>query len=197
MARNCLSVCAKPIPALARCHRFFDLGTYNWHSVGESQTKKSIKLQAMCGSINTSSKNRRSPLYTGGTLSSSFHLTELCMICNEHLLFCLTQIYFQVTDFLKLGETRDSKSASWGANMILFTSKSDTAPLTKSLASQFEGKIAFGESRASNKVLGDQFGVSRWWSLLVLILWPVNSLISTFFLISNLKFKSQSRNTCI
>ena len=68
----------------------------------------------------------------------------------------------QVTEFLKLGETKDSKSASWGANVILFTSKSDTAPLTKSLASQFEGKIAFGESRASNKALAELFKITRY-----------------------------------
>ena len=66
----------------------------------------------------------------------------------------------QVTEFLKLGQIRDPKAASWGTNMILFTAKSDTAPLTKSLASQFEGKIAFGESRASNKVLGESSGNS-------------------------------------
>lgn len=68
----------------------------------------------------------------------------------------------QVMEFLKLGESKDSKSASWGANVILFTSKSDTAPLTKSLASQFEGKIAFGESRASNKALAELFKVTRY-----------------------------------
>ena len=65
-------------------------------------------------------------------------------------------------EFLKRCEGKGSKkAASWGACAMLFTAKSDTAPLTKSLASQYEGKIAFGESRAANAQLSTQFNVSR------------------------------------
>ena len=45
--------------------------------------------------------------------------------------------------------------------MLLLTSKAETVPLYKSLASQFAGKLTFGESRASNKELAEQFNISR------------------------------------
>ena len=65
-------------------------------------------------------------------------------------------------EFLKRCDGKGSKkAASWGACAMLFTAKADTAPLTKSLASQYEGKLAFGESRAANTQLSTQFNVSR------------------------------------
>lgn len=63
---------------------------------------------------------------------------------------------------MKSCDGSSSGKATWGACAILFTSKSDTAPLTKSLASQFEGKVAFGESRASNQALAKRFNVTRY-----------------------------------
>ena len=52
-------------------------------------------------------------------------------------------------------------AAAWKAAVLLLTSKSETVPLYKSLASQYAGKLAFGESRASNKELADKFNISR------------------------------------
>ena len=60
-----------------------------------------------------------------------------------------------------LAKAGDKKSAAWGAAVLLLTSKAETVPLYKSLASQFAGKLAFGESRASNKELAEQLKVSR------------------------------------
>lgn len=66
-------------------------------------------------------------------------------------------LWSQVDEFL-------GTKAAWNAHAILFTAKSTTAPLTKSLASQFEGKIAFGESRASNAQLAQQYNITRYHS---------------------------------
>ena len=60
-----------------------------------------------------------------------------------------------------LAKAGDKKRAAWGAAVLLLTSKAETVPLYKSLASQFAGKLAFGESRASNKELAEQLNVSR------------------------------------
>ncbi|KAK9816828.1 hypothetical protein WJX72_005531 [[Myrmecia] bisecta] len=57
--------------------------------------------------------------------------------------------------------------ASGNACVLLFTAKSDTSPLYKSLSGQFAGKLAFGEVRTSNKELSDQFGVTSYPCLLV------------------------------
>ena len=53
-----------------------------------------------------------------------------------------------------------SKAARWGAGAILFTDKDRTAHLTKSLAHQFEGKLAFGEVRKADKELAERFNIS-------------------------------------
>lgn len=54
-----------------------------------------------------------------------------------------------------------SKKAKWGACALLFTDKDRTAHLTRSLASQYEGNIAFGEVRGANKDLSARFNVTR------------------------------------
>lgn len=53
-----------------------------------------------------------------------------------------------------------AKGAKWGAGAILFTDKDRTAHLTKSLAHQFEGKLAFGEVRKANEELAGRFNIS-------------------------------------
>lgn len=55
-----------------------------------------------------------------------------------------------------------SKAAKWGAGAILFTDKDRTAHLTKSLAHQFEGRIALGEAGKANKELAEKYNITRY-----------------------------------
>ena len=54
-----------------------------------------------------------------------------------------------------------SEAAAWSVCVLLFTAKTETAPLYKSLSAQYAGKIAFGEVRGSNKELSERFHVNR------------------------------------
>ena len=56
---------------------------------------------------------------------------------------------------------KGAKAAAWGVCILLLTAKSNTAPLYRSLAAQFEGKLAFGEARGSNRDIASKFGVER------------------------------------
>ena len=56
---------------------------------------------------------------------------------------------------------RGKGAAAWNACALLFTDKAETAPLLKSLANQYDGRIAFGEVRGSNRQLSQQFGVDK------------------------------------
>ena len=53
-------------------------------------------------------------------------------------------------------------AAAWGVCILLLTAKTSTAPMYKSLAAQFEGKLAFGEARSSNQDIASKFGIERW-----------------------------------
>ncbi len=52
-------------------------------------------------------------------------------------------------------------AAAWGVCILLLTAKANTSPMYKSLAAQFEGKLAFGEARSSNQEIASAFGVER------------------------------------
>ena len=52
-------------------------------------------------------------------------------------------------------------AAAWGVCILLLTAKANTAPMYKSLAAQFDGKLAFGEARSSNQEIASIFGVER------------------------------------
>lgn len=47
------------------------------------------------------------------------------------------------------GKKPGKDGASWGGCVLLFSDKKQTSPLYKSLASQYAGKLAFGEVRPS------------------------------------------------
>lgn len=73
----------------------------------------------------------------------------------------------QLQELLQQCSSNSSKdAAAWSVCVLLFTAKSATAPLYKSLAAQYAGKIAFGEVRGSNRELSERFHVDRWeyWS---------------------------------
>lgn len=48
------------------------------------------------------------------------------------------------------GKKPGKDGASWGGCVLLFSDKKQTSPLFKSLASQYAGKLAFGEVRFSS-----------------------------------------------
>ena len=52
-------------------------------------------------------------------------------------------------------------AAAWGVCILLLTAKANTSPMYKSLAAQFDGKLAFGEARSSNQEIASVFGVDR------------------------------------
>jgi len=77
----------------------------------------------------------------------------------------------QLEEFLNLsggggGAVKGANSARWGAGVILFTSKSETSALYKSLAMRYKGKLAFGEVRSSNAELSKRFGVTSYPTLI-------------------------------
>jgi len=53
------------------------------------------------------------------------------------------------------------KEASSGCCAVLLTDKYETSPVLKSLSTQYHGVIAVGEARASNKVIGAEYGVDK------------------------------------
>lgn len=71
----------------------------------------------------------------------------------------------QLHDFV-LKSSGSGASAKWNVGIVLFTSKSETSSLYKSLALRYKGKIAFGEVRGSNKELSKQYNVTEYPSLL-------------------------------
>ena len=70
-------------------------------------------------------------------------------------------LHLQVDDLLRSSGSVGSKSAKWGASVVLFTDKDRTAHLTQSLAHRYEGKIAFGEVQGANKQLAGTYNVTR------------------------------------
>ena len=74
--------------------------------------------------------------------------------CTSQAMYAL-----QVDDFLR-DCVSGSKQAKWAACAILFTDKDRTAHLTKSLAHQFEGRLAFGEVGKANKELATKYNIT-------------------------------------
>ncbi|KAK9821669.1 hypothetical protein WJX74_006601 [Apatococcus lobatus] len=74
----------------------------------------------------------------------------------------------QLDSFLSQCTSQGAKAAAWGVCILLLTAKSNTAPLYKSLASQFEGKLAFGEARGSNQDIASKFQVESFPTVLAI-----------------------------
>ena len=70
-----------------------------------------------------------------------------------------------------------NRKARWGACMILFTDKSQTSPLYKSLALRYRGKLSFGEVQSRNKELTALLGVTNFPTLLAVCNGDIQSLV--------------------
>jgi protein disulfide-isomerase A6 len=68
----------------------------------------------------------------------------------------------QLPAFLKACQPGGVK---WGACALLFTAKTDTSALYKSLALRYKGRLAFGEVRGANEELARRFNVTSFPSL--------------------------------
>lgn len=66
------------------------------------------------------------------------------------------------TLYQQCGGAAGAAAAAWGVCMLLLTDKGTTAPLYKSLAAQYAGKVAFGEAKSSNADLARHFNVTRY-----------------------------------
>ncbi|GMH39634.1 hypothetical protein BSKO_07532 [Bryopsis sp. KO-2023] len=63
--------------------------------------------------------------------------------------------------FLDRCRGKSSNKASWKLCVVLFTDKTTTSPLYKSLSTLYKGKIAFGEVRQGNKDVAPQFNATE------------------------------------
>lgn len=68
----------------------------------------------------------------------------------------------QLTELLQRCSSNSGQdAATWSVCVLLFTAKTETAPLYKSLSAQYAGKVAFGEVRGSNQALSKRLHVDR------------------------------------
>eukprot|EP01025_Chloroclados_australasicus_P038787 TRINITY_DN4005_c0_g1_i4.p1 TRINITY_DN4005_c0_g1~~TRINITY_DN4005_c0_g1_i4.p1 ORF type:complete len:470 (-),score=80.65 TRINITY_DN4005_c0_g1_i4:246-1655(-) len=74
----------------------------------------------------------------------------------------------QMDEFLKRcsGQAKPSEKAEWDVCVLHFTEKKETPALYKSLSSQYDGKIAFGEVRQADKALSAEFNVTSYPTIL-------------------------------
>ncbi len=102
----------------------------------------------------------RSPCLHSSVWNLHTQVLHLASPCGPVVVGSQPDVDLQAEELLK-ASAPGSKKAKWGASALLFTDKDKTAHLTRSLASQYEGSIAFGEVRAANKQLAAQFNVTR------------------------------------
>jgi len=92
--------------------------------------------------------------YRGERSSRSLQQWAISLIPNR-----ITTIETQ-TDLDQFLGTCKSKEAAWRVCVLLFTYKTSTSPLYKSLSFMYEGRIAFGEIRGSHPILEKKFNVT-------------------------------------
>lgn len=133
-------------------------GVVRVSAVNCDEQKALCQSQGVRGYPTIKAYNGRWLDYNGDRSASSIKDWGLSLLPSSHVSVINTDD--ELAKFLKSIESVSSR-AKWGVGILLFSSKSQTSALYKSLSLRYKSKISFGEVRKSAAKILDKFQVKN------------------------------------